>query len=98
MQIMTYHGSKGLEFDTVFLPFLNSGDVPHGRNLSAMELEEERRLFYVAVTRAKKSLYLSCEGMVQGENRSSVFWTELKDYLESLESLDSSSISSSNST
>lgn len=98
VQIMTYHGSKGLEFDTVFLPFLNSGDVPHGRNLSVMELEEERRLFYVAVTRAKKSLYLSCEGMVQGENRSSVFWTELKDYLESLESLDSSSISSSNST
>ncbi len=95
VRIMTYHGSKGLEFDTVFLPFLNSGDVPHGRNLSAMELEEERRLFYVAVTRAKKSLYLSCEGMVQGENRQSVFWTELKDYLESLEL---SSISSSNST
>lgn len=95
VQIMTYHGSKGLEFDTVFLPFLNSGDVPHGRNLSVLELEEERRLFYVAVTRAKKSLYLSCEGMVQGENRQSVFWTELKDYLESLEL---SSISSSNST
>ena len=95
VQIMTYHGSKGLEFDTVFLPFLNSGDVPHGRNLSIMELEEERRLFYVAVTRAKKSLYLSCEGMVQGENRQSVFWAELKDYLEPLEL---SSISSSNST
>ena len=95
VRIMTYHGSKGLEFDTVFLPFLNSGDVPHGRNLSSMELEEERRLFYVAVTRAKKSLYLSCEGMVQGENRQSVFWTELKDYLEPLEL---SSISSSNST
>ena len=95
VQIMTYHGSKGLEFDTVFLPFLNSGDVPHGRNLSSMELEEERRLFYVAVTRAKKSLYLSCEGMVQGENRQSVFWAELKDYLEPLEL---SSISSSNST
>lgn len=95
VRIMTYHGSKGLEFDTVFLPFLNSGDVPHGRNLSSMELEEERRLFYVAVTRAKKSLYLSCEGMVQGENRQSVFWAELKDYLEPLEL---SSISSSNST
>ena len=95
VRIMTYHGSKGLEFDTVFLPFLNIGDVPHGRNLSSMELEEERRLFYVAVTRAKKSLYLSCEGMVQGENRQSVFWTELKDYLEPLEL---SSISSSNST
>lgn len=95
VRIMTYHGSKGLEFDTVFLPFLNSGDVPHGRNLSTMELEEERRLFYVAVTRAKKSLYLSCEGMVQGENRQSVFGAELKDYLEPLEL---SSISSSNST
>ena len=95
VRIMTYHGSKGLEFDTVFLPFLNSGDVPHGRNLSSMELEEERRLFYVAVTRAKKTLYLSCEGMVQGENRQSVFWAELKDYLEPLEL---SSISSSNST
>ena len=95
VRIMTYHGSKGLEFDMVFLPFLNSGDVPHGRNLSSMELEEERRLIYVAVPRAKKTLYLSCEGMVQGENRQSVFWTELKDYLEPLEL---SSISSSNST
>ena len=95
VRIMTYHGSKGLEFDTVFLPFLNSGDVPHGRNLSSMELDEERRLFYVAVMRAKKTLYLSCEGMVQGENRQSVFWAELKDYLEPLEL---SSISSSNST
>ena len=56
---MTYHGSKGLEFDTVFLPFLNSGDVPHGRNLSTMELEEERRLFYVALTRAKDRLHVA---------------------------------------
>ena len=92
---MTLHACKGLEFPVVFLAGLNAGDLPLERESSPTNVEEERRLFYVAVTRAKKSLYLSCEGMVQGENRQSVFWAELKDYLEPLEL---SSISSSNST
>ena len=58
VEIMTYHGSKGLEFDRVYLPELNYGIVPHGRMLPPEELEEERRMFYVALTRAKESLVL----------------------------------------
>ncbi|MCR5282099.1 MAG: ATP-dependent helicase [Lachnospiraceae bacterium] len=57
--IMTFHGAKGLEFDNVFLPGVNEGAVPHGRNLTAGETEEERRMFYVAMTRAKERLVMS---------------------------------------
>lgn len=56
--LMTYHASKGLEFDRVYLPDLEYGKVPHGRMLTEKELEEERRMFYVACTRAKESLWL----------------------------------------
>lgn len=56
--VMTYHASKGLEFDRVYLPDLEYGKVPHGRMLTEKELEEERRMFYVACTRAKESLWL----------------------------------------
>ena len=56
--VMTYHASKGLEFDRVYLPNLEYGKVPHGRMLTLQELEEERRMFYVALTRAKESLWL----------------------------------------
>lgn len=55
---MTYHASKGLEFDRVYLPDLEYGKVPHGRMLTEKDLEEERRMFYVACTRAKESLWL----------------------------------------
>ena len=58
VSVMTYHGAKGLEFDRVYLPDLNYGKVPHGRMLTVNELEEERRMFYVAMTRAKESLVL----------------------------------------
>lgn len=54
--VMTYHASKGLEFDRVYLPDLEYGKVPHGRMLTKKDLEEERRMFYVACTRAKESL------------------------------------------
>ena len=56
--VMTYHASKGLEFDRVYLPDLEYGKVPHGRMLTEKDLEEERRMFYVACTRAKESLWL----------------------------------------
>ena len=59
IRIMTMHASKGLEFDTVFLPDLNEGLLPHKKALSAEQLSEERRLLYVAMTRARKRLYLS---------------------------------------
>lgn len=54
--VMTMHMSKGLEFDRVFLPDCNEGKIPGGKNLSPENLEEERRLFYVGMTRAKKTL------------------------------------------
>lgn len=60
VRIMTVHASKGLEFEVVFLPRLEEGVFPHRSALENIEeLEEERRLFYVAVTRAKNKLYLS---------------------------------------
>lgn len=56
--LLTMHASKGLEFDDVYLLDVNKGKVPKGAKLSAEELEEERRLFYVAMTRARKNLYI----------------------------------------
>ncbi len=56
IRILTMHMAKGLEFERVFLPDCSEGIVPKGKNLKQSELEEERRLFYVAMTRAKKTL------------------------------------------
>jgi DNA helicase-2/ATP-dependent DNA helicase PcrA len=72
LKLMTYHGAKGLEFDRVYLPDLNYGKVPHGRMLTEEELEEERRMFYVALTRAKESLVL-----IHTAEQSSPFLTEI---------------------
>ncbi len=58
VHIMTYHGSKGLEFDTVILPDVNENRIPSRSAHTAADIEEERRMFYVAMTRAKKYLYL----------------------------------------
>jgi len=60
--VMTLHGAKGLEFDTVFLPGWEEGVFPHSRALDeggAKGLEEERRLAYVGLTRAKKRVLIS---------------------------------------
>ena len=60
VQLMTVHAAKGLEFDCVFITGLEEGLFPHENSLSSVEgLEEERRLMYVALTRARKRLYLS---------------------------------------
>lgn len=63
VRLMTVHASKGLEFSYVFITGLEEGLFPHDRdndeNVSEEEAEEERRLFYVAVTRAKKKIFLS---------------------------------------
>lgn len=58
--LMTLHTAKGLEFDTVFLTGMEEGVFPHMRAMNSRdELEEERRLTYVGITRARKRLYLS---------------------------------------
>ena len=70
--LMTLHSSKGLEFDTVFLPGLEEGIFPTYRAITDPEksgLEEERRLCYVGITRAERRLYISAarRRMVNGE-------------------------------
>ncbi len=57
--LMTMHTTKGLEFDRVFVVGLEEGIIPGEKSVEASDIEEERRLFYVAVTRARKELYLS---------------------------------------
>jgi DNA helicase-2/ATP-dependent DNA helicase PcrA len=60
LQLMTVHASKGLEFKAVFISGLEEGLCPHEQSLyENAGLEEERRLMYVAVTRARQRLYLS---------------------------------------
>ena len=59
VHIGTIHGSKGLEWATVFLIGCEEGLLPHSLAEGFSQIEEERRLFYVAITRAKTSLYLS---------------------------------------
>ena len=81
VKLMTIHASKGLEFNVVFLPALEDDIFPSART---QELEEERRLYYVAVTRAKKKLYISSskERMYYGNKKefnTSKFINESKD-------------------
>lgn len=59
VQLMTYHRSKGLEFDAVFLPRLLDGEVPYRSRRSEADPDEERRLLYVGITRARTHLWLS---------------------------------------
>ncbi|MEI3526311.1 MAG: 3'-5' exonuclease [Eubacteriales bacterium] len=56
--LSTMHSSKGLEYRIVFLIDANEGITPHKRVLFEEDMEEERRLFYVAMTRAKELLYV----------------------------------------
>jgi len=57
--LLTMHSAKGLEFDIVFITSAVEGVIPYEKSKSYDEIEEERRLFYVAVTRAKKILFIS---------------------------------------
>lgn len=59
VSLMTMHASKGLEFSVVFVPTLNEDIVPYRKAVQEGNLEEERRMLYVAMTRAKTYLHLS---------------------------------------
>jgi DNA helicase-2/ATP-dependent DNA helicase PcrA len=73
VQLMTVHSAKGLEFDVVFISGLEQGLFPHENSVAQGQegLEEERRLMYVALTRARQRLYLSCAQtrMLHGQTR-----------------------------
>ena len=58
VSMVTMHASKGLEWDVVILPDVNEGVIPHKKAVTECELEEERRMFYVAMTRAKEHLFI----------------------------------------
>jgi len=62
VSLMTLHAAKGLEFRAVFLAGLEETRLPHRRATTDLEVEEERRLFYVGVTRARERLFLSSAG------------------------------------
>lgn len=66
--ITTMHASKGLEYRVVFIVDANEGVTPHRRALTPEEIEEERRLFYVAMTRAKSCLHLYWTKLRCGKN------------------------------
>ena len=75
VQLMTIHAAKGLEFDCVFITGLEEGLFPNDNSASDLDgLEEERRLMYVAITRARKRLYLSFSQtrMLHGQTRYNV--------------------------
>ncbi|HEY4521669.1 MAG TPA: UvrD-helicase domain-containing protein [Candidatus Paceibacterota bacterium] len=59
VSLMTTHMAKGLEFETIFVSGLEEGLFPHNLSIEPNKVEEERRLFYVALTRAKTNLYLT---------------------------------------
>ncbi|HIC97215.1 MAG TPA: ATP-dependent helicase [Aquificaceae bacterium] len=84
VSVMTIHSAKGLEFSAVFLPRLEEGILPHRSALEGEEeLEEERRLFYVAITRAKDRLFIS---YTKGkERKASRFLSEIPKRLLNLE-------------
>jgi DNA helicase-2/ATP-dependent DNA helicase PcrA len=59
VNLLTYHRAKGLEFDAVFLPRLLDGELPFRSGRTKADPEEERRLLYVGVTRARRYLFLT---------------------------------------
>ena len=68
IKLMTFHSSKGLEFETVIIIDANDGIIPHKKSIKAKDVETERRLFYVAMTRAKNDLHIFFTTNRNGKN------------------------------
>ncbi len=100
VNLLTMHGSKGLEFKYVWLPDLNEGIIPSRSAVSSQQIEEERRMLYVAMTRAKTALVLSyIKGSKENPMLPSRFLRPVRDIFDqSSASSSGRSTSSSNST
>ena len=78
--LATLHSAKGLEFDHVYIIDVNEGMIPYKKAVLEQEIEEERRLFYVGMTRARKDLYLfSAKQINRKDVDVSRFITEIKE-------------------
>lgn len=88
MRLSTIHQAKGLEFDVVFIIMLCDGLFPSARSIEGDEddeaLEEERRLFYVAITRARNELYLSYPLIRAGYGNSGATMQQPSRFLEEI--------------
>lgn len=86
VHLMTMHAAKGLEFEAVFVAGLEEGLFPHSLSFDPASIEEERRLYYVAITRAKTHLYLTLAArrMIFGERTSNIPSRFLKEIPEHL--------------
>jgi DNA helicase-2/ATP-dependent DNA helicase PcrA len=76
VNLLTYHRAKGLEFDAVFLPRLTDGELPFRSGRAKADPQEERRLLYVGITRARRYLFLTWP--VDGRARPSPFLDEME--------------------
>ncbi len=82
LTLSTIHQAKGLEWETVFIISLKEGKFPHRKAVEENLIEEERRLFYVAVTRCEKSLFLTYPVFEKrGSSEPSRFLREVEDLL-----------------
>lgn len=97
ISLMSAHASKGLEFNSVYMIGLREGVFPHNKNLHGIAVEEERRLFYVGMTRAKRELIL-CALKSNHGIRESRFVSEVKEYQSFIASNSALSRNSSNAS
>ena len=86
LHLMTVHSAKGLEFHTVFITGLEEGLFPHQNSVDNGEVDEERRLMYVAITRARRRLYLTFaqSRMLHGKTNYSMVSSFLRELPENL--------------
>jgi len=76
VNLLTFHRAKGLEFDAVFLPYLLDGELPFRSGRAKADPDEERRLLYVGITRARRFLFLTWPS--DGKAKPSPFLGELQ--------------------